>query len=84
MKPPVILPGTLVPIGVALASFGGGSMWLTTMYSETKHNQVALDQTRNEMTRFKEEQKENREILGAIMERLARMEEILKFLQKNR
>jgi hypothetical protein len=79
MKVPILLPGTLIPLGLALSVIGGGSIWVTTFYVEFKQEQ-------KENVTFRERQEKSRDAqddkLDIILEKVIRMEEIIKHLQK--
>jgi vacuolar-type H+-ATPase subunit I/STV1 len=67
--------GTLIPIGLAVIAIGGGSMWLTSMYS-------AINEARATLIEVKEEQKEYVRHLSEIHRELSEIRGELKALRK--
>jgi hypothetical protein len=79
MKIPVLLPGTLIPLGLALSVIGGGSIWVTTFYVEFKQEQKENSKYRESQDKFRSAQDDK---LDTILEKVIRMEEAFKHLQK--
>jgi len=79
---------TLIPIGIALTVIGGGAVWLTAMHSKITENAKNLSELKSDHKKEIEELKNAVAVVArdhaTVLQSLARIEEILRFLQKGK
>ncbi len=79
---------TLIPLGLAVIAIGGGAMWLTTMHNKVVENAKALYEYKLASTKELDELKNSVSVIvrdhATVLQSLARIEEILRYLQKER
>ena len=79
---------TLIPLGVAVICIGGGAMWLTNMHNKIIDNARAFSELRSSHSKEIDELKTSVAMIArdhaTVLQSLARIEEILRFLQKEK
>ena len=79
---------TLIPIGLAIIVIGGGAVWLTSMHNKILENSKALTELKGAHSKELDDLRINVASIArdhaTVLQSLARIEEILRFLQKDK